>query len=96
MEGGEGFSGDTMFREDAVRMGRSGECPSYCFVERSPLAAVFLHARVGVQEYKGETDKEAFEAFYEGCEHPLYYNRDILTLEGCSNCDRAFPSFGGE
>ena len=60
-----------------------------------PLAAIFLHARVGVQEYKGETDKEAFEAFYKECEHPLYYNGDILTLEDIQTVTERFPRLEG-
>lgn len=49
----------------------------------------------GVQEYKGETDKEAFEAFYKGCEHPLYYNGDILTLEDIQTVTERFPRLEG-
>jgi len=50
---------------------------------------------VGVQEYKGETDKEAFEAFYKECEHPLYYNGDILTLEDIQTMTERFPRLEG-
>ena len=38
--GGEGFSGDTMFREDAVRMGRSGGMfEIIAFVECGPVGS---------------------------------------------------------
>ena len=61
----------------------------------APLAAIFLHARVGVQEYKGEADKEAFEIFYKECEHPLYYNGDVLTLEDIQAVTERFPRLEG-
>ena len=48
-----------------------------------------------MQEYKGETDKEAFEAFYKGSEHPLYYNGDILTLEDIQAVTERFPRLEG-
>ena len=52
----------------SVKMRLGWEDPGECLkllplLNAVPLAAIFLHARVGVQEYKGETDKEAFEAF---------------------------------
>ena len=55
----------------SVKMRLGWEDPGECLkllplLNAAPLAAIFLHARVGVQEYKGETDKEAFEAFTRG------------------------------
>ena len=84
----------------SVKMRLGWEDPGECLkllplLNAAPLAAIFLHARVGVQEYKWETDKEAFEAFYEGCEHPLYYNGDILTLEDIQAVTERFPRLEG-
>ena len=84
----------------SVKMRLGWEDPGECLkllplLNAAPLAAIFLHARVGVQEYKGETDKEAFEAFYKGCEHPLYYNGDILTLEDIQAVTERFPRLEG-
>ncbi|MEG1585433.1 MAG: tRNA-dihydrouridine synthase family protein, partial [Bacteroidales bacterium] len=50
----------------------------------APLEHIGLHARLGKQQYKGETDKESFEAFYEACKLPLFYNGDLLTPEDIS------------
>ena len=44
-----------------------------------PFTQVTVHARVGRQQYKGESDWETFLQFYEQCTHPLFYNGDILT-----------------
>ena len=56
--GGEGFSGDTMFREDAVRMGRSGGMSEViAFVERSPVGSYISPCpgwRAGVQGGDGQ------------------------------------------
>lgn len=84
----------------SVKMRLGWEDPGECLkllplLNAAPLAAIFLHARVGEQEYKGETDKEAFEAFYKECEHPLYYNGDILTLEDIQAVTERFPRLEG-
>ena len=41
------------------------------------LSRIALHARTGKQQYKGHPDLEAFQGFYELCQHPLYYNGGI-------------------
>ena len=61
----------------------------------TPLTAVILHARVGTQEYKGEVNPDAFEAFYNQCKHPLYYNGDVLTLEDIQRVTARFPRLEG-
>ena len=45
------------------------------------LSAIILHARVGVQGYKGEINPEGFGAFLKGCKHSLFYNGDLRTAE---------------
>ncbi|KIO45291.1 tRNA-dihydrouridine synthase family protein [Sanguibacteroides justesenii] len=64
-------------------------------LNEAPLKAVILHARVGVQEYGGEVNREAFRAFYEGSRHPLYYNGDIRTLEDIREVVTCFPLLEG-
>ena len=61
----------------------------------APLSAIFLHARLGVQEYGGTTNPEAFAAFLDGCRHPLYYNGDLRTVEDIQAIRQRFPSLPG-
>ena len=49
----------------------------------------------GCRNTRERRDKEAFEAFYKGCEHPLYYNGDILTLEDIQAVTECFPRLEG-
>ncbi len=84
----------------SVKMRLGWEDPKECLkllplLNASSLAAVFLHARVGVQEYKGETDKDAFEAFYNACELPLFYNGDVFTVEDIHAITDRFPRLEG-
>lgn len=60
-----------------------------------PLRQITLHARLGKQQYKGETDLNAFEEFYQSCRHPLFYNGDILTTENIRNITNRFPNLTG-
>ncbi|MDO4755927.1 MAG: tRNA-dihydrouridine synthase family protein [Parabacteroides sp.] len=60
-----------------------------------PLKQITLHPRVGKQQYKGEVDREAFEAFYELCKHPLLYNGDVLTVEDIQRLETAYPRLAG-
>lgn len=60
-----------------------------------PLRQVTLHARTGVQQYKGFPDEEAFQAFYELCKPPLFYNGDISTLPDIQRIVGRFPALGG-
>lgn len=61
----------------------------------APLVHIGLHARLGKQQYKGEVDMDAFEAFYKECKHPLYYNGDLLTTEDIENISLRFPNLEG-
>lgn len=60
-----------------------------------PLKQVTLHARIGEQQYKGETDWNSFEAFYNECKHPLIYNGSINTLEDINEVRNRFPNLSG-
>lgn len=60
-----------------------------------PLSHIVLHPRLGCQQYKGETDINAFENFYNECQKPLYYNGDLLTVENISETANKFPHLAG-
>lgn len=84
----------------SVKMRLGWENPEECLtllpvLNETPLATVILHARVGTQEYKGEVNLEAFEVFYNQCEHPLFYNGDLLTDEDIRRVTARFPRLEG-
>lgn len=60
-----------------------------------PLKHVTMHARIGKQQYKGETLPDAFSAFYECCKHPLFYNGDLVTAEQIHKITQRFPALKG-
>ena len=47
----------------------------------TPLVRVAVHARTGLQQYKGECDREMFFRFAEACSHPVVYNGDVCTTD---------------
>lgn len=59
------------------------------------LHHITLHARTGKQQYKGNTDWEAFARFYEVVKHPLFYNGDICSLEDIAGILGKFPLLQG-
>lgn len=60
-----------------------------------PLSHIILHPRLGKQQYKGSVDLAAFEAFYDGCRHPLFYNGDLLTVADIQSVALRFPRLAG-
>lgn len=60
-----------------------------------PLRQITLHPRLGKQQYKGDTDMEGFEAFYNRCKHPLLYNGDLLHTEDIDRITKRFPNLCG-
>lgn len=60
-----------------------------------PLRQITLHPRLGIQQYKGETDMENFSRFYERCTIPLIYNGDLHTLEDIVAVTSCFPGISG-
>ena len=84
----------------SVKMRLGWENPDECLallplLNKLPLKQITLHARVGKQQYKGETNWNAFEAFYRECKHPLIYNGDISTLEDINRLMARFPNLSG-
>lgn len=59
------------------------------------LDHITIHTRTGKQQYKGETDPEAFARFYELCRHPLFYNGDLHTREEIEIILKKFPQLRG-
>lgn len=64
-------------------------------LNRLPLSHIVLHPRLGKQQYKGETDMDAFSAFYEACEKPLFYNGDLMTVADIEEIRIRFPRLSG-
>lgn len=62
--------------------------------ERS-FESVAVHARLGVQGYEGDVNREAFEQIYEQCKHPLFYNGDVKTIEDIEEICAAYPDLAG-
>ena len=60
-----------------------------------PLHHITLHARTGIQQYKGSPDKVAFARFYESCKIPLLYNGDVCTISDIRQINKDFPQLDG-
>lgn len=60
-----------------------------------PLTHVTLHPRIGTQQYKGSIDHDNFTRFYEACEHPLFYNGDLNSLEAIGQTFSRYPRLNG-
>ena len=93
-DGGCGFSGQCS--EDAVGMGRPGECLKLLpLLNAALLAAIFLHARVGVQDTRERRIRRLLRFFTRNANNPLYYNGDVLTLEDIQAVTERFPRLRG-
>ncbi len=84
----------------SVKMRLGWDNPQECLallplLNELPLQHITLHARLGKQQYKGETDWDTFETFYRECRHPLVYNGDITTLDGLNKLTNRFPNLAG-
>lgn len=65
------------------------------FLNELPLTHLILHPRIGKQQYKGSVNLEAFEAFYQACRHPLFYNGDLMTVDDINRISGRFPRLAG-
>lgn len=84
----------------SVKMRLGWESPEECLallpiLNNLPLRQITLHARVGKQQYKGTTDRNAFETFYNECKHTLLYNGDIASIEDIDRLLNRFPNLSG-
>lgn len=81
-----------------IRLGweNAGECLLLAPVFNNlRLCHVTVHARTGKQQYKGDTQPEAFNEFYQVCRHPLFYNGDLHTPDDIRNILEKFPLLRG-
>lgn len=61
----------------------------------TPLRHITLHPRIASQQYKGEVDMTAFEAFAQSCQHPLIYNGDLQKVEDIQRLEEHSPTLSG-
>jgi tRNA-dihydrouridine synthase len=64
-------------------------------LNETPLKHITLHPRLGIQQYNGETDLDAFERFADECKHPLIYNGDLRTPSDVHDIITRFPQLAG-
>lgn len=57
-----------------------------------PLSSIIIHARTGIQMYKGNANPDAFEACLSQSSHKLVYNGDIINNDSFSQLQQRFPS----
>ena len=84
----------------SIKMRLGWEDPKECLklapiINELPLRQVVMHPRLGKQQYKGEVDLKAFEAFQGVCKHPLIYNGDINSVEDIHHIQEQFPGLAG-
>ena len=84
----------------SIKMRLGWEDPEECLklapiINKLPLRQVVMHPRLGKQQYKGEVDLKAFEAFQHVCKHPLIYNGDINHIEDIHRIQEQFPRLAG-
>ncbi|MDO5570318.1 MAG: tRNA-dihydrouridine synthase family protein [Bacteroidales bacterium] len=64
-------------------------------INDSNISHLCVHARLGKQQYGGETDLDSFEKIYNASSHPLFYNGDVKTIEDIDNIFNRFPNLKG-
>lgn len=64
-------------------------------INEQPFTHITVHARLGIQQYKGEPDLESFSRFYYQCTLPLYYNGKVSTLQDIKKLSTNFPNLKG-
>jgi len=84
----------------SVKMRLGYTAPEECIallplLNDAPLTHITMHPRLGVQQYKGALDFQAFEKFAEGCKHPLIFNGDITSVADINAIARRFPNLAG-
>lgn len=80
----------------SVKMRLGYDNPQECMqllpmLNQSALMQITLHPRLGIQQYNGEPDIEAFKLFYDNCEKPLVYNGDLKTVQDIRIIAKRFP-----
>ncbi len=59
---------------------------------RYPLSLIVIHARRGIDRYKGVPDLETFGSMLEQSRHPVCYNGDLFTMEDITCFQKRFPT----
>ena len=93
--GNAAVAGNPFLRQDAALQDADEWKQVLPLLNRSCVVQVTLHPRIGKQQYKGEVNRAAFQAFYEACELPLVYNGDLRTLEAVQKLMDAYPRLKG-
>lgn len=57
-----------------------------------PLGGVIIHARTGLQMYKGKVDLDSFETLASMCKHEITYSGDIFTYDDYIKISSRFPN----
>lgn len=84
----------------SVKMRLGYTSPEECLallplLNEAPLAHITLHPRLGIQQYKGALDFDAFQKFYEGCRHPLIFNGDVTSVTDIERLEQKYPKLAG-
>jgi tRNA-dihydrouridine synthase len=56
-----------------------------------PIDFLCIHPRLGVQQYEGTVDLDAFELFYQTTNHKIVYSGDITDVEFFTRLQQRFP-----
>ncbi len=81
-----------------MRLGWGNAGEAYCLMDminNLRLEHITLHARIGIQQYKGTPDYESFSRFYHACEHPVFYNGDLKSTEEVHRIFEKYPKLRG-
>ncbi|QXP64410.1 tRNA-dihydrouridine synthase family protein [Polaribacter sp. HaHaR_3_91] len=61
-------------------------------LDNYPLKNIAIHARIGIQLYKGGTDLDSFQKCVNNTKHKLYYNGDVTSVAAYKKLQERFPS----
>ena len=64
-------------------------------LNRYPLDFIAVHPRLGIQQYEGVPDLDAFQKIYNLSEHPLVYSGDIFDIPSYQQLMHRFPNLFG-
>lgn len=57
-----------------------------------PIHSIIIHARTGVQRYRGEASPEHLKTCIDKSKHPIAYNGDLFHASAFKRMQRQFPS----
>lgn len=61
-------------------------------LDKHDICEIIIHPRTGIQQYKGDVNKDVFKKALELSKHKLTYNGDINSLEDYKAFSEEFPS----